>query len=93
LSSKRGINEPHRPIPSSRFCCASAFRCERVGNDLQLVAVDRLARCHDADGGAMKQTIAKLREFVAVYRLYRAHHSAIYAATRAREIVFCGIPF
>jgi hypothetical protein len=41
----------------------------------------------------MKQTIAKLREFVAVYRLYRAHHPAIYAATRAREIVFCGLPF
>ena len=34
-----------------------------------------------------------LREFVTVYRLYRAHHPRRYAARIAYGIAFTGLPF
>lgn len=40
-----------------------------------------------------RQTIHKLREYVSVYKMYRAFHNPIYAALRAKEIVFHGLPF
>lgn len=35
----------------------------------------------------------KLREFVCVYRLYRAHHGPRYALTSAWRIAVQGLPF
>ena len=35
----------------------------------------------------------KVREFVAVFRLYAKHHSATYAARIAYGVAFKGLPF
>lgn len=37
--------------------------------------------------------MTKITEFWRVFRLYRRMHSATYSFHRAREIVFCGLPF
>jgi hypothetical protein len=37
--------------------------------------------------------MTKLREFVSLYRLYHKHHSASYAARRAYDMAFRGLPF
>ncbi len=34
-----------------------------------------------------------MREFLAVYRLYRQHHSRAYAPRMARDIALRGLPF
>lgn len=36
---------------------------------------------------------ARLKDFLAVYRLYRKHHGPIYSARIARDCVFGGLPF
>lgn len=37
--------------------------------------------------------MSRLRDFVAVYRLYAKHHHPAYAARIAYGIVFRGLPF
>lgn len=37
--------------------------------------------------------MSRLRDFFAVYRLYRHHHSRRYALARAWGIAFHGLPF